>query len=112
MHTIVFIDLFREDLMRSLISFIAFLVFVLVTCFACVDAKESSAKKSAASPSESQDQSDSAVLTDEVSGHGLTNLFFLHHSTGSGVVNRGDVRSHISSYNKAHGTSFEFWDHG
>ncbi|MFZ5905839.1 MAG: Ig-like domain-containing protein [Nitrospirota bacterium] len=42
----------------------------------------------------------------------LTNLFFLHHSTGDGLVVQGDMRSVIASYNSAHGTLFEFWDHG
>lgn len=42
----------------------------------------------------------------------LTNLFFLHHSTGAGIVNEGEVRSHVAAYNAAHLTSFEFWDHG
>jgi hypothetical protein len=40
-----------------------------------------------------------------------TNLFFLHHSTGSGII-YGGVRQYIEDYNTAHGTSFEFWDHG
>jgi hypothetical protein len=42
----------------------------------------------------------------------LTNLFFLHHSTGDGLVVEGDMRSVIASYNSVHGTQFEFWDHG
>jgi len=42
----------------------------------------------------------------------LTNLFFLHHSTGEGLVVEGDMRSVIASYNSSHGTQFEFWDHG
>lgn len=40
------------------------------------------------------------------------NLFFLHHSTGNGLVEGGDMRGVIADYNTAHGTSFEFWDHG
>lgn len=42
----------------------------------------------------------------------LTNIFFLHHSTGAGLVFEGDMRSAIASYNAAHSTSFTFWDHG
>ena len=46
------------------------------------------------------------------SGHGLTNLFFLHHSVGDGLVMQGDMRGRIAAYNAAHGTTFQFWDHG
>lgn len=42
----------------------------------------------------------------------LKNLFFLHHSTGDGLILEGDMRSVIASYNSSHGTQFEFWDHG
>jgi hypothetical protein len=42
----------------------------------------------------------------------LTNLFFLHHSTGDGLIVEGDIRSVIASYNSSHGIQFEFWDHG
>lgn len=42
----------------------------------------------------------------------LTNLFFLHHSVGDGLVVAGDMRGAIASYNSAHGTPFVFWDHG
>jgi hypothetical protein len=42
----------------------------------------------------------------------LTNLFFLHHSTGDGLIVEGDMRSAISSYNSSHSTQFVFWDHG
>jgi len=45
-------------------------------------------------------------------GGGLTNLFFLHHSTGDGIIVQGNVRGVIASYNAAHGTHYEFWDHG
>lgn len=41
-----------------------------------------------------------------------TNLFFLHHSTGEGIITGGDVRGVIAKYNQSHGTKFEFWDHG
>ena len=40
------------------------------------------------------------------------NLFFLHHSTGNGLITGGDMRGVIASYNTANGTSFAFWDHG
>ncbi|MBN2081457.1 hypothetical protein JW859_04525 [bacterium] len=49
-------------------------------------------------------------LIEQAGGGGLTNLFFLHHSTGQGIIN-GGVRSAIAAYNTAHSTSFEFWDH-
>jgi hypothetical protein len=42
----------------------------------------------------------------------FTNLFFLHHSTGEGVVQVGDVRGHVATYNSDNGTDLEFWDHG
>jgi hypothetical protein len=42
----------------------------------------------------------------------LTNLFFLHHSTGDGLITEGNMRGAIASYNTAHGTQFVFWDHG
>jgi hypothetical protein len=45
-------------------------------------------------------------------GGGLTNLFFLHHSTGAGIVFEGDVRGAVRAYNQAHGTHYAFWDHG
>jgi len=45
-------------------------------------------------------------------GGGLTNLFFLHHSTGAGIVFGGDMRGTIHTYNQQHGTSYAFWDHG
>jgi hypothetical protein len=41
----------------------------------------------------------------------LTNLFFLHHSTGEGIVVQGNMRGTINAYNSQHGTSFAFWDH-
>lgn len=43
--------------------------------------------------------------------HGLTNLFFLHHSTGEGLVVQGNMRAVIKAYNSQHGTSFALWDH-
>lgn len=44
--------------------------------------------------------------------HGLTKLFFLHHSVGDGLVVQGDMRGEVAVYNAAAGTHFEFWDHG
>ncbi|MDD5483517.1 MAG: hypothetical protein PHP98_07695 [Kiritimatiellae bacterium] len=41
----------------------------------------------------------------------LDNLFFLHHSTGGGLIS-GGMRETIAGYNAAHGTAFAFWDHG
>jgi len=46
----------------------------------------------------------------EISNPELTNLFFLHHSTGQGIIN-GGVRDAIAMYNAEHSVSFEFWDH-
>jgi len=37
----------------------------------------------------------------------MTNLFFLHHSTGRNLINEGSVRSHLASRNGA----LAFWDH-
>jgi hypothetical protein len=44
--------------------------------------------------------------------HNLTNLFFLHHSVGGDLIERGNVRATITAYNSSHGTSFAFWDQG
>jgi hypothetical protein len=43
---------------------------------------------------------------------GLTQLFFLHHSTGSGIISQGDVRGEVARYNTAHHQHYSFWDHG
>lgn len=48
---------------------------------------------------------------DSSGGHGLTNMFFLHHSVGDGITQQGNIRGQINAYNTANGTSFEFWDH-
>lgn len=63
---------------------------------------------------QAQGKTGSAVLDvrNEVVGGSLYNLFFLHHSTGNGFVEEGDMRSYISDFNSGHGTAFEFWDHG
>ena len=45
-------------------------------------------------------------------GGALTNLFFLHHSTGDGFILGGDIRGYIADYNAANATSYELWDHG
>lgn len=42
----------------------------------------------------------------------LTNLFFLHHSTGNGFVEEGEMRGSIDAYNATNGAAFELWDHG
>jgi len=44
--------------------------------------------------------------------HNLTNLFFLHHSTGDGLVTEGGMRDAVREFNASHGTAFVFWDHG
>jgi hypothetical protein len=44
--------------------------------------------------------------------HGLTNLFFLHHSVGDGLVVQGGMRARVTAYNAQNGTSFVLWDHG
>ncbi len=41
----------------------------------------------------------------------LTNLFFLHHSVGHGIIDDG-VRNAIHTYNTFNMTSYDFWDHG
>ena len=61
---------------------------------------------------ETEGRLDTVTLAGNSGGGGLTNMFFLHHSVGDGVVMQGDVRGHIDDYNSAHGTSYEFWDHG
>ena len=53
-----------------------------------------------------------ARVTVTGAGGDLTNLFFLHHSTGDGIIVQGNVRGHIAGYNSSHSTTFEFWDHG
>lgn len=42
----------------------------------------------------------------------MTNIFFLHHSVGSGLIEEGNMRSVIASYNSVNGTGFGLWDHG
>ncbi|MCD6352058.1 MAG: hypothetical protein J7M26_08055 [Armatimonadetes bacterium] len=59
---------------------------------------------------------DARLMVEAYEEHGeqtgmLTNLFFLHHSTGEGFVTEGHMRQHIADYNAAHGTHFELWDH-
>src|SRR5262249_50398176 len=48
----------------------------------------------------------------EGSRHHLSNLFFLHHSVGGGLVIGGDMRAAIRRFNAAHSTQFALWDHG
>ncbi len=59
-----------------------------------------------------QGKTGTAALTVKNGGQGLTNLFFLHHSTGDGFVTQGNMRGYIKRYNSSHSTVFEFWDHG
>jgi len=42
----------------------------------------------------------------------LSNIFFLHHDVGDGIVTDGGIRSRINVYNDVNGTEFTFWDHG
>jgi hypothetical protein len=42
----------------------------------------------------------------------LSKLFFLHHSTGWGIISEGNVRGCVADYNATHATAFEFWDQG
>jgi hypothetical protein len=39
-------------------------------------------------------------------------VFFLHHSTGNGFIEDGDIRASFEAYNLTYGVTFEFWDHG
>lgn len=41
----------------------------------------------------------------------LTNLFFLHNSTGRNLLAGGDARGVVEDWNAEHGTFFELWDH-
>lgn len=42
--------------------------------------------------------------------HGLTKIFFLHQSTGQGLITTGNMRETISTYNSTNGTNFGLWD--
>ena len=42
----------------------------------------------------------------------MRRLFFLHHSTGWGIISEGNVRGTVADYNTTHGEHFEFWDQG
>lgn len=42
----------------------------------------------------------------------LRKMFFLHHSTGWGIISEGDMRGYVAAYNLAHSENFEFWDQG
>ncbi|MBN2083003.1 hypothetical protein JW859_12460 [bacterium] len=42
----------------------------------------------------------------------LSNIFFLHHDVGEGIVVGGNIRGRINVYNDANDTEFTFWDHG
>ncbi len=45
-------------------------------------------------------------------GTGGNKIFFLHHSVGNDLIERGNVRGTINTYNSSHGTGYQFWDHG
>lgn len=45
-------------------------------------------------------------------GTGGNKIFFLHHSVGNDLIERGNVRGTIDTYNSSHGTGYQFWDHG
>jgi hypothetical protein len=53
-----------------------------------------------------------AVDLETASPGPLRKLFFLHHSTGWGLISEGNMRGAIDAYNAAHGESFELWDQG
>jgi hypothetical protein len=42
----------------------------------------------------------------------LRKMFFLHHSTGWGLISEGNMRGYIDTYNAEHSEAFEFWDQG
>jgi hypothetical protein len=52
------------------------------------------------------------LIASPVLADNITNIMFLHHSTGSGLINGGNVRALIAAYNTQHGINLEFWDHG
>ena len=41
----------------------------------------------------------------------MTNVFFLHHSTGRYLLDEGGVRATLAAYNQSRGTHVELWDH-
>lgn len=89
-----------------------FTFLIVCTLVACNDSASSSEEKTLKIDNGAMSTRE---VVDYVTGQepaGLTRLFFLHHSTGSGVVDKGDVRGHVNAYNKTNGTGFEFWDHG
>jgi len=56
-------------------------------------------------------QGTTTVTTTTTSGtHGLTKIFFLHQSTGHGLITTGNMRGSIEAYNLKYGTSFGLWD--
>ncbi len=42
----------------------------------------------------------------------LCNILFLHHSTGYGFIEEGNMRGAINAFNAANDTDFTLWDHG
>lgn len=68
------------------------------------------------SASSSTSTSTSTTSTTHTGTHGLNVIFFLHQSTGQGLINNYDtntpiMRGTIESYNLAHGTNFKLWDY-
>lgn len=52
-----------------------------------------------------------ATTTTTSSGtHNLTKIFFLHQSTGQGLITAGNMRDSIANYNSVHRTTFGLWD--
>jgi hypothetical protein len=49
--------------------------------------------------------------SNSTTGSVANKVFFLHHSTGEGLVVGGNMRSVFTTYNTQHGTSLAFWDH-
>jgi len=58
----------------------------------------------------------SAVATVHVvpkgTGHGLTNILFVHSELGLNMIKEAAIRTAVSDYNKANTAAYEFWDHG
>lgn len=43
-------------------------------------------------------------------GKTLSNVVFLHHSVGEGIVGDGDLRTLLTAFNTANGTQIKLWD--
>jgi hypothetical protein len=48
----------------------------------------------------------------KTSGHGFTNILFLHEAVGTALITQGDMRLNVDNYNTLHSTALELWDHG